>query len=358
VNLLNLLRSVSVLGIAVGLSSTGVAAPQSASVSCSTGVGCQFPDQVTGQLSDKNDANGWLWGYDNFKATASGTITSLCWWGYYVDFSAPGDCAPGTGDAFTVTYYSDGDCSGIPGPVRAGPFTVTLTNKFATGNLVGASGKAEYQYECAHLPVAVGAGECLWIRILNHTTQSCLWMWESSSSGDGRCAQGPFGPYPSAPDLAFCVNVATTDDGCNSALATSYCTAKVNSLGCTPSVSASLQTFSGPTPPHLLLHATQVLPTQSGLLFYSVNGAASSPFQGGVLCVTQPLKRTALQISSASGAPPCTGTYTFDFTALVGSGLDPALVAGQPVWAQYWSRDGGVPSGTGLTNALTFTICQ
>jgi hypothetical protein len=321
-------------------------------------VGCQLPDQQGAQVSNKNAANGWLWVHDNFKTTASGNISSLCWWGCYVDLVAAADCGPGLGDAFSVTYYSDGDCSATPGQVRAGPFPVTLTNKFATGSVVGAAGLAEYQYEGTHAPFAVNAGECLWIRILNHTTQNCLWMWETSSTGDGRCAQGPFGPYPVGVDLAFCADVAFTSDGCNTSLASSYCTAKVNSSGCTPSVSASLQAFGGATPPRLLLHAAQVLANQSGLLFYSVIGSSSSPFQGGFLCVTQPLRRTALMISSANGAPPCTGTYTFDVFALVASGVDPTLVAGQQVWAQFWTRDGGVPSGTGLTNALTFTICQ
>ena len=38
--------------------------------------------------------------------------------------------------------------------------------------------------------------------------------------------------------------------------------------------------------------------------------------------------------------------------------LDPTLVAGRAVWCQYWSRDAGMPSGTGLTDGLTFVICD
>src|SRR5688572_22224212 len=190
------------------------------------------------------------------QVTTNGTIQSLCWWGVYFNLDAYADCGPGTGDRFSVTYYNDDACSGVPGSLRAGPLPLTLSNKFATGNVASASGisMAEFQYEGKHAPVAVNAGECLWIEILNHTTQDCAWMWSSALPADGRSAQvGVFGTTPLAFDLAFCVDVGTESDGCNTSLATSYCTAKVNSGGCTPSLSAHMQGL------HLVIDAEQVL---------------------------------------------------------------------------------------------------
>jgi hypothetical protein len=65
-----------------------------------------------------------------------------------------------------------------------------------------------------------------------------------------------------------------------------------------------------------------------------------------------------VQIAAASGAPPCRGIYGFDFNARIASGIDPALSVGQMIWSQYWMRDPGSPSGTGLSNGMQFVICQ
>jgi hypothetical protein len=354
VNPHDVLRSVVLCATACAFPASALAGDSSVPVACSTGVGCQLPDQQGWALSDDNP-NGGLKALDNLKVTTSGTIQAVCWWGLYFNFDTFADCGPGTGDLFTVTYFNDDACSGIPGSLRAGPLPITLTNKFATGNVASASGisMVEYQYEATHAPVAVSAGECLWIEILNHQTQQCFWMWSRSHPADGHSAQsGVFGSTPQPFDLAFCVDVATASDGCASSLATSYCTAKVNSSGCTPSISARLQGLD------LSIDAEQVLAGELGILFYGVSGPGGGPFQGGFLCVTPPAVRTGVQTSTATGSPPCPGVYTFNFSAHVASGKDPTLVAGQQVWAQYWTRDGAAPSGSGLTDGLTFTVCR
>jgi hypothetical protein len=137
-----------------------------------------------------------------------------------------------------------------------------------------------------------------------------------------------------------------------------YCTAKVNSLGCTPAISYQ----GAPSPTFgegFAINATNVLNNKSGLLFYGVNGPLAVPFQGGHLCVRAPVRRTALQ--SSNGNPPpndCSGAYTLDFNGRIASAADPALVTGTMVNAQYWSRDPGFPfpNNTGLTDAIQFTI--
>jgi hypothetical protein len=95
-----------------------------------------------------------------------------------------------------------------------------------------------------------------------------------------------------------------------------------------------------------------------GLLIYSKTGADAKPFQDGFLCIASPVRRTPGQ--SAGGNPPpadCSGSFDFEFNDYIATGLDKYLVAGQQVWAQYWYRDVASPSGTGLTDALHFTIC-
>ncbi len=137
-----------------------------------------------------------------------------------------------------------------------------------------------------------------------------------------------------------------------------YCTSKVNSLGCTPLVTWSGTPKIG-NPAPFKIGATNELNNKNGLLFYSSVASNGAPFQGGVLCTKTPIKRTSLQ-NSAGNPPPndCSGNYSFDFNAFIASGQDPALVAGQSVWAQNWSRDPGfsAPNNTGLTNAIAFTI--
>ena len=136
---------------------------------------------------------------------------------------------------------------------------------------------------------------------------------------------------------------------------TTYCTAKVNSQGCTPEMIFSGTPSATSASPYTL-GAISVLNNKSGLLFYG-SLQSSNAFQGGIKCVGAPTKRTSIQ-SSGGNPPPddCTGLYAFDFNARIQSGIDPNLAPGAVVYAQYWSRDPGAPYTTGLTDAVCFTI--
>ncbi|MCK6447310.1 MAG: S8 family serine peptidase [Planctomycetes bacterium] len=137
-----------------------------------------------------------------------------------------------------------------------------------------------------------------------------------------------------------------------------YCTAKVNSLGCTPAMSYTGQP-STTNPAPFLLKATNVLNKKNGLLFYSTSSGDPAPFQGGWLCMKGPIIRTSVQNSggSASGSD-CSGAFSYDFNALIQSGSDPNLQAGHKVRTQYWSRDPNDPFTTSLTDAVVFYICD
>jgi hypothetical protein len=132
-----------------------------------------------------------------------------------------------------------------------------------------------------------------------------------------------------------------------------YCTAKVNSLGCSPAI-AGLGVPSTSAPSGFIVSCSQVLPNRSGQMFYG-RGQNSAPFQGGFICVQSPLRRTPLQV--ASNGTGCGGTYAFDFNVWMASGVDPSLVAGSNVFACWWMRDPGASFNTGVSNAMTFTIC-
>jgi hypothetical protein len=148
-----------------------------------------------------------------------------------------------------------------------------------------------------------------------------------------------------------------------SGLPTVYCTAKTNSLSCVPTIaftgSSSASSSSG-----FVISASNVINNKSGLAFYSISGAAATPFQGGTLCMSAPIKRTP-GVNSGGNLPPndCSGVFSIDMNTfavggLGGSPLFELQVPGTQVNAQFWGRDPGfaAPNNTTLSDALDFTI--
>jgi glucose/arabinose dehydrogenase len=135
---------------------------------------------------------------------------------------------------------------------------------------------------------------------------------------------------------------------------TVYCTAQVNSHGCTPTIGAS-GIPSASAGSGYFIAATKVLPLINGVFFYSTSGPAAIPFQGGFVCCAAPIRRVALAPSSGSGT--CGGVLRLDFNAYIASGANIHLTAGASIWGQFWSRDKGSASGSNLSNALKAVIC-
>lgn len=136
--------------------------------------------------------------------------------------------------------------------------------------------------------------------------------------------------------------------------ASKYCTAKLNSAGCTPTIAAS----GAPSLSVGAFHVTSAnqLNQKVGLLMYAGNPAAI-PFGGGILCLGAPMGRTVLQFSDGSTAgTDCSGSFDFWFSQAFMQSKN--LSAGQPIYAQYWSRDPGfaAPQNIALSNALAFEI--
>ncbi len=135
--------------------------------------------------------------------------------------------------------------------------------------------------------------------------------------------------------------------------ASSYCTAKIDSSGCVPSISAIGQpSLSLLTP--FEVRAGSIQSQRTGILLYGF-AANSVPWKGGWLCVQAPIHRTSLQNSGGIGGV-CTGSLSVDFAALARSGINPQLNAGSTVFAQAWYRDPLGSAGSGLSAGLSFTL--
>jgi hypothetical protein len=132
-----------------------------------------------------------------------------------------------------------------------------------------------------------------------------------------------------------------------------YCTSKISSNGCVPSMAASgLPSLT--TPGNFSVTASQVETAQNGLIFFGTSGALSAPFQGGVLCVNPPLFR--LNVQDSGGVGTCSGSLSVNLQDFLTHPTGGNLQVGDLVCAQAWFRDPAVPSTTGLSNALAFVI--
>jgi hypothetical protein len=146
---------------------------------------------------------------------------------------------------------------------------------------------------------------------------------------------------------------------------TTYCTAKVNSLGCTPAIGAtgfpSASAGSGFT-----IRCDQVRNNKSGLLLYGSTGTTAIAFQCGTLCVKSQIRRTPARVSG--GTPPpdddCSGVYAIDMNAFAVGALGGApaqylTLVGTVVDCQWWGRDPGFapPCNTTLSAGLQYSVC-
>jgi hypothetical protein len=138
--------------------------------------------------------------------------------------------------------------------------------------------------------------------------------------------------------------------------ASSYCTAKVNSLGCTPEIGWSGEpSVSAATP--FVVTASNVINQKTGGFFFGLNGRNANPFQGGTLCVRAPFVRTAAQSSGGSvGGSDCSGLLALDFTPYLQGALGPGFNLGETVDGQWWYRDPQSSFSLGLTDAIEFQV--
>jgi hypothetical protein len=137
---------------------------------------------------------------------------------------------------------------------------------------------------------------------------------------------------------------------------TNYCTGKMNSLGCLPTIEG----IGYPAPSAAFgfkIVSKNVRNNRFGVLIASTNGRAAIPFLGGTLCLATPISRTVISSSGGSPAPvqDCSGVWVGDFNAYLFSLPGPADPIGTQYNVQWWGRD--VLGNAALTPGLEFTLC-
>lgn len=213
--------------------------------------------------------------------------------------------------------------------------------------------------------LASNAAGTNWVTARNYTDLQGGWRTDSIDIGSViaptatmrvrfSCADNPNNSVTEAAIDDLCVT-ALGPIGCQGNVAT-YCTSKMNSQFCMPAIGFSgLPSASASLP--FDITATAVLNNRTGLLYYGY-ATKSAPFQGGTMCIESPLRRTPVQnTGGAASGNDCSGTMTFDMNAFIQSGADALMIPGQFACAQYYYRDPADPFTTGLTNAVSFTIC-
>ncbi len=135
-----------------------------------------------------------------------------------------------------------------------------------------------------------------------------------------------------------------------------YCTAKVNSLGCTPRVgSTGFPSASASTP--FVVSVADVPSQKSGLFFFGVQGRIAQPFMGGTLCVRAPVQRSPVGTSGGTLGPvDCSGVLALDFQPYLRGQHGSGLTFGDTVQGQWWYRDPAASYSLGLSDALEFSV--
>lgn len=132
---------------------------------------------------------------------------------------------------------------------------------------------------------------------------------------------------------------------------TVYCTGKLNTQGCTPSMSsdAGLPLLSsGPWN----VYTDNLINNSVGIYIWGY-AQGSMPFQNGTMCIGGPLTRTPGQGSGGNPPPAdCSGTMSLDLTTTIPASVVPAIVT-----VQAWQRDVTDPFGSGLSNGIEVLVC-
>jgi hypothetical protein len=140
-----------------------------------------------------------------------------------------------------------------------------------------------------------------------------------------------------------------------------YCTGKVNSGNCTPSIGWTGTPTLNTGPNNFHIRCTSVLNNKSGLFFWGFQTPATPPpFNGGYLCVSQPVVRTAVQNSggNTTGVDCTTGAYDFYFSSAYAQSF--GLATSTDYYGEWWMRDPAHFDGTnvGFSNAINWRFPQ
>jgi hypothetical protein len=182
------------------------------SVVCTTPTGCQsYQSSPTAINADKAGTTQYKVA-DDFRPTASGNITHVCWWGVN-GYNSPswGPCTTMTSN-FTIAFYNNNN--GAIGTLIASRNVGAIAGA-PTGEMWNTTWPIKLYQADITPAVAVTANTCYWIAYYNTTTTSCWFMALANAAGG---AEGDDFGYQwngtawvsSSNDLGFCINLATT----------------------------------------------------------------------------------------------------------------------------------------------------
>lgn len=282
-------------------------------------------------------------------------------------------------DQFTNTDYFIGTMNPQTGLMTLGPKIVPVGNWTAmaidsTGATVIARASGQQYY---HLDVATGAATLMVsTTILNSI---CLDLaFDSSDQLWGSFIDGLNGANTGLYHIDLTTFVTTQVVSLSypyhglafgrQTAAQNYCTPKVSSIGCVPTLSAD-----GIASPNARLGFTIRAATLNngrvGMLLYTANGQAAMPFQGGVLCTAPPLNRSPGGPTGGTPLPTldCSGSWSIDYNEMIwnkfgnpaaGRFPGPLQTPGTLVQCQWWGRDPGYapPNNAMLSDGLEFTL--
>jgi hypothetical protein len=149
----------------------------------------------------------------------------------------------------------------------------------------------------------------------------------------------------------WATRVARAEFGCAH---NNYCTGKFTSHFCGPTMTAAGQA-SMTFPAGFTVSCIQMDQNVTGLIFFGLSGSASTPFQGGTLCVAPPTTRLPGKNTLGGGA--CAGSLTYTLSDFLATPAGPSIVVGSQIHCQGWARDTGDPFGTSLSDGLFFEVC-
>jgi hypothetical protein len=137
--------------------------------------------------------------------------------------------------------------------------------------------------------------------------------------------------------------------------ASSFCTSKTSSLGCTPSLAASSATASkgGAPPTSLTAGPVPGGPGLPGILIYAKTPPSAPVLTSfGFLCLSGFSRAGAFPATPGGSAGTCSGVYNWNAAAIAAG--TPSILVGDVLRIQAWYRDPGFPppGNANLTNGV------